>query len=164
MEELPIPEGCVFTPTYKEKRRQRSASYQHIYNEQTFNSFYEGFEKEILDDSVLYSEEREDVRDAIKERCWVLMKENLTAHQFRIARMLSGYDKEGQPMTQAGVGVLLGLTQSSITKCLFGNVEYDGDYRQSYGGIIKKMRRLSKKDEELLSLLQRLADLDELLT
>lgn len=162
MEELPIPEGCYFTATYRETKAPRSAKYQFVFHERNFNEFHEQYLNDLPDESQLYSEEREEVREAIKARCWELMKEHLTPKQYRIVRVLSGYDVEGNPMTQSQAGVLLGINQSTITKQIFGNQDPLNPERY-YGGVIKKMRRFSKDDEKLRSLLERLADLDELL-
>lgn len=137
----------------------RSQKYQYLLIERSVeDSFLASFSNDESTGSWLnphvYNERRLELEDLIKERFYVLLKENATDLQYRIFTMLAS------GMSQVEVAKVMKCNQSGITKCIRGNSDYS--YKKTtgkpryYGGLIKKMKRVISKDEIMQDLLTEL--------
>lgn len=88
----------------------------------------------IFDEEIL--ELRQDLLDEIYG---IINDGSLTLHQKKVLMMcLSG-------ATQNDIAKKLKVTQSAIHKCLYGNIDYKNN-KKRYGGVIKKLQKLSKNN------------------
>ena len=70
----------------------------------------------------------------------------LTKHQKKILMMrLMG-------KTQNEIAEHLGITQSAVHKAMHGNIDYKND-KKRYGGIVKKLQKLCKNNENIQKIL-----------
>jgi len=100
-----------------------------------------------------YDETVLELEDKLKKRVLDLVKIHCTEHQKRIFGLVSdGY-------TQMEIADMLGIQQSSVTKCIVGNVTYDNGKKSSYGGIIRKMKRAVSEDWYCNEIVKQLAEL-----
>jgi len=96
------------------------------------------------------SEELEYLRECLLKRLWEIVDEQLTDTQRRITHM---YFEQG--MTQFEISKNLGVTQSSIFKCMFGNANYKkGTKPIFFGGAIKKLIKICSEDAECIRILK----------
>lgn len=100
-----------------------------------------------------YNEEILDLQDQLKAAFWRLVDMGLTKRQAEVVRLYS------QGKTQTEIAKLLSVNQSSITKSLNGNTSYEQHDKRSYGGSIKKLRKLAMKDDEILEIIDKISDL-----
>lgn len=131
--------------------RNRSAGYQHIYNELPFSHT----DMELIVNSCHYAflvyperanDNRVDLIDRLRVRVFELAELHLTEKQKRVMYLwVSG-------MTELEIGRHLGLNQSGIHKCIYGNVSLrkPGTF---YGGIVGRLRALTADDDLCRSLL-----------
>jgi len=110
-----------------------------------------------LDTFKFFESDPEDVRlikDKIKDRVFELAREIATKRQSEVMElMLDGYK-------QMEMAQILGVNQSSIVKCIAGNVEYKNrkhrNGKKRYGGLGRKCFKALQKDEIYLSLKEQL--------
>lgn len=106
-----------------------------------------------------YNDKIAQLEDDLKEELWRIIEENLTARQKEVVRLYAS------GKTQIEVAKILGVNQSSITKCIYGNVDYKNkDARGkpiAYGGIKMRLAPIVKKDERINKILIEIADIRE---
>lgn len=65
--------------------------------------------------------------------------------------------------TQIEIAKILGVNQSSITKCIHGNVDYKNKDAKgkpiTYGGVRLKLQKIAKEDKKVNEILNKIADL-----
>ena len=65
--------------------------------------------------------------------------------------------------TQMEIAKALGVNQSSITKCINGNVDYKNKDNKgkptTYGGVRLKLQKIVKEDKKVTEILAKIADL-----
>lgn len=149
-----------------EKRDNRSNHYQHLFAESSYsNEMMESFPNELSLYNRLnpfeYSEELMDLEEELRIEFWRIV-ETLTDRQKAVLTLRAdGY-------TQMEIAKMLNVNQSSITKSINGNVDYkqtngkDKDNllnkkAKSYGGSLKKLRRLLEQDPAVQDILSRIA-------
>lgn len=92
------------------------------------------------------NEEIRAIREVLLKRVIKLIDEKVTPYQRRVLMLtLSG-------KTQEEIGKELNITQSAVHKSLHGNITYPA--RITYGGSIKKLKKICQKDEVILKLLE----------
>jgi len=103
-----------------------------------------------------YNEEVLDLEDELKRKFWAIAELVLTENQKKIIKLkCDGY-------TQVEIAKILDLNQSSICKCIQGNVDYSVKGKPKiYGGAVKKLRKLVLKNTEIKELLDRINELKE---
>jgi DNA-binding CsgD family transcriptional regulator len=79
----------------------------------------------------------------------LINSEILTSHQKKIL-MLRLMGK-----TQNEIADHLDITQSAVHKALHGNIDYKND-RKRYGGIIKKLKKVCKNNNEISNILDKI--------
>ena len=140
-----------------EKRKNRSDHYQQIFAERSVpNEMLESFSNE---DGVFkrlnpfaYSDEIADLEDQLKKEFWRVIETLLTPRQKKVIKLhADGY-------TQMEIAKLLDVNQSSITKCINGNVDYRNG-RKVYGGVKKKIKKIIENDEKIKDILRRISEL-----
>lgn len=98
----------------------------------------------LIDDEIL-----ELKADILEEIYNIINSGSLTAHQKRVLTMcLSG-------ATQNEIAEKLGITQSAVHKAMHGNIDYKNN-KKRYGGIIKKLQKLSKNNPRIKFLLDQI--------
>jgi len=147
-----------------EKRDNRSNHYQHLFAESSYsNEMMESFPNELSLYNRLnpfeYSEELMDLEEELRIEFWRIV-DTLTERQKAVLTLRAdGY-------TQMEIAKMLNVNQSSITKSINGNVDYkikskDGKdlskKAKSYGGSLKKLRRLLEQDPKIQEILARIA-------
>jgi len=145
--------------SYRERRSNRSAGYQSIFNESSFP--HEMLESFSNDDSIYkklnpfaYDENIMELQEQLKKEFWRVVNTMLTPRQRDVIRLRS----EGK--TQIEIAKELGVNQSSITKSLNGNVDYKNGKR-SYGGSLKRIKKLIDQDEKIQEILKKIAELKD---
>jgi predicted transcriptional regulator len=153
----------------KERRPARSQQYQHLMTESAFsNEMMETFSNGESIYSRLnpfeYNEELLDLEDQLKIEFWRVVRTGLTQKQCAVMELTrDGY-------TQMEIAGQLGIGQASVTKNLFGNLSYlpknisSSDKRKckSYGGTIKKMKRLVENDQKIQEILAKMNEIRSL--
>lgn len=140
-------------------RPNRSDSYQHILLEVSvsddfMSSFSNANSISHHLDPFQYNEEEFLIRDQLKVEFWKLAKEVCTERQYLVLKLASdGY-------TQQDIAKMFNVNQSSITKCLNGNVDYNNGSKV-YGGVRKKLRRHIDASPVFQKLFNRLLELNE---
>lgn len=127
-------------------RPTRSQKYQYLLHEISVK--YDHL-CSFLDEKEEYNERELNLRDLLNERLWQLAGEMLTVHQYNL---LNSYYKEG--LTQDEVAKKYKITQSSVVKSIFGNILYNKQRKQHYGGSIRKLKKIVSMDEECIELIK----------
>lgn len=98
----------------------------------------------LIDDEIL------ELKANILEEIYnIINSGSLTAHQKKVLTMcLSG-------ATQNEIAEKLGITQSAVHKAMHGNIDYKNN-KKRYGGIIKKLQKLSKSNPRIKFLLDQI--------
>lgn len=99
---------------------------------------------------MIFDEEILELRQDLLEEIYnIINSGSLTAHQKKVLTMcLSG-------ATQNEIADKLGITQSAVHKAMHGNIDYKNN-KKRYGGIIKKLQKLSKNNVKIKILLDRI--------
>ena len=143
------------------ERPNRSDRYQYIINEVTVSdSYLESFDNSHSISHCLnpfeYSEEYLELKDELKKEFWKLAEEVCTPRQLDVMKMLAA------GMTQMEIANKLGVNQSSVTKSLNGNIDYNSvTGTKVYGGLIKKLKRHVEDHAKIQEILDRMGDLVE---
>lgn len=143
----------------KSQRQNRSDKYQYLICEvNASDEFLQSFSNEESIEYTLnpfkYDEQILELQDRLRDRFWALAKEMMTERQWEVARLyVDGY-------TQMEIAKMLGVNQSSITKSLNGNTDYQ-NRKKTYGGLKKKMRKIASQDPEIQELLAKINELKE---
>lgn len=99
-----------------------------------------------MSDMVINDEILELKADILDEIYNIINSGSLTKHQSKVLHMcLSG-------ATQNEIAEKLGITQSAVHKAMHGNIDYKNN-KKRYGGIIKKLQKLSRNNPRINSLL-----------
>lgn len=136
----------------------RSNAYQHLFAEivsppEKLVEFSDAQDMAGLLNYSNYKEERSDLQEKLNQSYWRLIDTKLTPRQRQVLHFTAdGY-------TQTEIAKHLGVNQSSITKSINGNCDYKNG-RKIYGGAKKKLQTLAKKDPEVQSILQQMAELN----
>jgi len=98
----------------------------------------------LIDDEIL------ELKANILEEIYnIINSRSLTAHQKKVLTMcLSG-------ATQNEIAEKLGITQRAVHKAMHGNIDYKNN-KKRYGGIIKKLQKLSKNNPRIKFLLDQI--------
>lgn len=141
------------------ERPNRSDRYQWIINEVTVSDTYlESFDNSHSISNLLnpfeYSEDYLNLKDELKKEFWKLAEEVCTERQLDVMKMLSS------GMTQMEIANKLGVNQSSITKSLNGNIDYNGGTKV-YGGLIKKLKKHVAEHAKINEILEKMAELQD---
>ena len=96
---------------------------------------------------MIFDEEILELRQDLLEEIYnIINGGSLTTHQKKVLTMcLSG-------ATQNEIAEKLGITQSAVHKAMHGNIDYKNN-KKRYGGIIKKLQKLSKNNLKIKLLL-----------
>lgn len=105
----------------------------------------------ILENSGPSEEMVEFRKQLVQELYKIIFSDHLTEHQKKIIFMRL----EGQ--TQNQIADHLGITQSAVHKAIHGNIDYKNN-KKRYGGIIKKIQKLSKNNESIQDILKKMQD------
>lgn len=98
----------------------------------------------LIDDEILKLK-----ANILEEIYNIINSGSLTAHQKKVLTMcLSG-------ATQNEIAEKLGITQSAVHKAMHGNIDYKNN-KKRYGGIIKKLQKLSKNNPRIKLLLDQI--------
>lgn len=142
----------------KKKKQNKSGLYQHkivelSYEQAKLDNFSEGRGISAVLMSSTTDYRIEEIRkELIEELHNIISGDELTDHQRRVLIMrLTG-------KTQNEIAKHLGVTQSAIHKCIYGNIDYSNN-RKRYGGVIKKLKRLCSESKKVQGLLQKIADI-----
>ncbi len=102
-----------------------------------------------------YDEQVLELQDQLIKRIMKMLPEVLTERQYQVLTL----SMEG--FTQMEIAAKLGVNQSSITKSLNGNVDYqrDPNGNVAYGGLWKKLRKACANDPDIQDLLNRINEL-----
>ncbi len=99
-----------------------------------------------------YSEEFYDLRQRLMKEVLRIINSCLTKRQCEVVTLRL------QGKTQIQIADQLGIHQTTVHKLLMGNIDY-ANGKKRYGGAIKKLKKICKKDEQVLSILR---EMDEL--
>ncbi len=144
---------------YKRERPVRSDKYQYLICEVSCTDEYlSSFDNSHSIQAALnpfgYNEKYDDLMDQLKIRFREIINTSLTERQLEITQLyIDGY-------TQSEIAKILGCNQSSVTKSLKGNVDYQNGRRQ-YGGVNKKLKKLCMADPQILEILSKMNGLLE---
>ena len=141
------------------KRPSRSDHYQAVIceivcSDVVWDNFTNQHSIEYTLNPFKYDERYLILKDKLKEEFWLLAKKICTDHQWECLSMYA------QGMTQMEIAKALNVNQSSITKAINGNTDYKND-NKTYGGVIKKLKKAIKNDENIQAILQEMNDLIE---
>lgn len=139
-----------------ERRRNRSDKYQWVLLESVCSN--EMMESFCNEDSIYnrlnpfgYDEKVMELEEQLKQEFWRLVQSSLTKRQGEVIRLYAdGY-------TQMEIAKKLHVNQSSVTKSLNGNVDYNKN--RIYGGIRKKLIKLIENDDKIIVILKQMRDL-----
>lgn len=139
------------------RKKNKSDSYQHKIVEISVDPF-------LLSDFPMnnglgaqlnlakYSEEFHELKDNLMKEIYRIINENLTPHQAEVVLLrLKG-------LTQIQIAEQLQVHQTTIHKCLSGNLDYNHG-KKRYGGALKKIKKICDKDAKVLKLLEKINDL-----
>ncbi len=143
----------------RDLNKTRSSGYQPVLLESPYSpemlsefSDSQGFITKL--NPFAYSEELFELKDSLRKATWEIIDTQLTDRQKEVLHLCAdGY-------TQIEVAKKLKVNQSSITKSLHGNCDYRNG-RVSYGGSIRRLKRLISKDTSIQELLKRIAELQD---
>jgi len=114
-----------------------------------------------------YNEEEEELKEELRLAFWRLVDTKLTSRQKEVITLYC------QKLTQTEIAKLLSVNQSSITKSMNGNCDYnkgkdenkgkDGKNgnRINYGGSKKKLSRAAEEDEQIQIILKKLREVND---
>ena len=104
-----------------------------------------------------YDDNIAELQEQLNKELWRIIEENLTDRQKQVVKLYAS------GKTQIEIAKMLGVNQSSITKCIHGNVDYknrdDKGKPITYGGVRLKLQKIVKEDAVVNDLLARIADL-----
>lgn len=136
----------------------KSSLYQHKIVEISFEQAkLDNFPQERSIGSILEENEVDEkiqvLREELLEKIYdIIHGDYLTEHQKKILQMrLMG-------KTQNDIAEHLGITQSAVHKALHGNIDYKND-KKRYGGIMKKLRKICKADNEVQRILKEIKNI-----
>lgn len=101
-----------------------------------------------------YNEEIDQLKEQLRVEFWKMVEACCTDHQKEILKLIA----EGK--TQQEIAKILDVNQSSVTKSLNGNCDYNKGKRV-YGGAIKKLRKEADNNENIKVILARLNEIIE---
>mgnify|MGYP003478373584 FL=1 len=141
-------------------RKTRSQAYQYKFAEiATTGEFLESFSNSSSLGSSLnpfhYDEKVLELEDKLKEKIFLLCESILTENQKNIFKLT----RSG--LTQIEIAKKLNINQSSVTKCLYGNIDYTHGKPRVYGGCLQKIKKYISKNIEIQELLNELLELRE---
>ncbi len=95
------------------------------------------------------------LQEDLKAEFWRLAQEHCTPRQLEVLQLTAdGY-------TQMEIAKKLNINQSSVTKSIYGNCDYRGEFKPKvYGGAVKKLKRLIATDPKIQAILTQLTELD----
>ena len=102
-----------------------------------------------------YNEELFELKAKLFNKIMLIVDNKLTQRQKQVIHL---YYIDN--MTQMEAAEELNVNQSSITKTLFGNVDYRDGKGNAYGGCMKKIRRIAMADPEIVETLKRIEELN----
>lgn len=127
----------------------KSSVYQYKYNEVLRDSNDSEFNTSFCQPPECVKEISDEIVRYLIELC----RDNLTARQYEIVRlMIDGY-------TQQEVGIILGINQSTVSKSIIGNDYVVQGQKSKYGGATAKMRKVIKHDKYLKELRKKRSDM-----
>jgi DNA-directed RNA polymerase specialized sigma24 family protein len=139
--------------------RNRSDQYQHLLQETStspdvLTEFSDSRGMHALLNGASYSECLIELKEKLRVALWRLIDSKLTDRQKEVIYLhCDGY-------TQTEIAKKLGVNQSSITKSINGNCDYNyKSGKRVYGGAKKKLRKLSLQDSEIQEILRQIGDL-----
>jgi len=140
-----------------DKRKNRSDAYQHYIAEiSTSPDILTELsdQRSVLSDlnPYAYNETLLDLQDQLRAAYWRIIDTKLTPRQREVIHLC----KDG--LTQCEIAKALNVNQSSITKSIHGNCDYKNGKRV-YGGAKKNLQKIASEDEEIKTLLDRIAEL-----
>jgi len=109
---------------YNDNKSTRSDKYQYVlleicYSQDHLESFTNGDSIAHRLNPFQYSEELFDLEDELKKELYKIINTQLTPRQLGVIQMtVDGY-------TQQEIAKFYGVNQSSITKSLYGNIDYN---------------------------------------
>lgn len=95
-----------------------------------------------------------DLDDQLRLELWNILQLQCTPHQYQVVCMLA------QGKNQADIAEELNVNQSSIHKCLKGNVNYKGD-KQYHGGLAHKLAKLIQKSAKIHQIMSKMYQMDD---
>ncbi len=101
-----------------------------------------------------YDERLSNLEDRLKDEFWILAKQVCTERQWECLTLYS------QGHTQMEIAKMLNVNQSSITKSLYGNVDYKKG-KKVYGGLVKKLKKAVAAHERIQDILAQIRDIKE---
>lgn len=101
---------------------------------------------------VTYSERFHELRQKLMDEVLKIIAENLTPRQAEVVTMRL------QGKTQIQIAEELQVHQTSIHKCLSGNIDYSNG-KKHYGGAIKKLIKKCAKNEAITQILKEMEEL-----
>lgn len=104
-----------------------------------------------------YNDDIAELEEELKKELWRIIEDNLTDRQKEVVKLYAS------GKTQIEIAKTLGVNQSSITKCINGNVDYKNKDNKgkpiTYGGVRLKLQKIVKEDAKVNEILQKIADL-----
>jgi len=104
-----------------------------------------------------YNDDIAELEEQLKKELWRIIEDNLTDRQKEVVKLYAS------GKTQIEIAKTLGVNQSSITKCINGNVDYKNKDNKgkpiTYGGVRLKLQKIVKEDAKVNEILQKIADL-----
>jgi DNA-binding CsgD family transcriptional regulator len=132
---------------YQDTIRQTPASFDMLSRYSETQGLYGKFNNSE------YNEEILDLQDQLTAARWRLIKTHLTPRQKEVLELTA------QGKTQTEIADELGVNQSSITKSIYGNCDYKKTKKTIYGGAKKKLKKLESEDEEIQSIIKKIAEI-----
>lgn len=140
-------------------RKTRSAAYQQLFHERIVAS--ELLESFAEDDGVYkrlnpfaYNDDIAELEEELKKEFWRIVETELTERQRDVIKLSC------QGLTQIEIAKELNVNQSSVTKSIHGNTCYSTG-KLSYGGSLKKIKKIVEDDEAIQKILKKINDLRE---
>lgn len=104
-------------------------------------------------DSISSTDEFKKLKNDLLKEVMHIINTELTKKQKEIVKMTY---IEGK--TQNEIAGLVGRDQTSIHKCLSGNVDYTNN-RKRYGGALKKIKKICSKNKKIQEILNKIREL-----
>lgn len=147
-----------FRKVFESTRPARSMAYQYKMHEAYYDPVVVNYLADshgLHHESIEKKEHRADLKEKLLELTFSLIEKNLTKHQKEVLFLiLKGY-------SQIEVAKELGVNQSSVTKCLHGNLLNDGSGK-FYGGLFKRLKKAAALDQEIQKVLKELVELNDI--